>query len=38
MVWTDRSGRLEGVPVQRADVAAQKAFAALLAAAAVAVT
>ncbi|MGH3287823.1 MAG: hypothetical protein ACRDPD_24520 [Streptosporangiaceae bacterium] len=42
MVWTDRSGRLEGAPVQRADVAAQEACAALpaavLAAAAVAVT
>ena len=41
-VWTDRSGKLEGVPVQRADVAIREALAALavavLAAAAVAVT
>jgi hypothetical protein len=42
MVWTDRSGSLEPVPVQRAGVVAQEAFAALaaavLAAAAAAVT
>jgi len=42
MVWTDRSGKLEGAPVQRADVTIWEAFAALaaaaLAAAAVAVT
>jgi hypothetical protein len=29
MVWTDRSGRLEGAPVQRADVIIWAAFAAL---------
>ena len=42
MVWTDQSGRLEGAPVQRADVTVLQALAALaaaaLAAAAVAVT
>ncbi len=32
MVWTDGLGRLEPAPVQRADVAAQEALAALLAA------
>ncbi len=31
MVRTDRSGRLEGAPVQHAHVAAQEAFAAVLA-------
>ena len=33
MVWTDGSGRLEGAPVQRADVTVLEAFAALAAAA-----
>lgn len=32
MVWTDNSGRLEGLPLQRDDVAARGALAALLAA------
>ena len=32
MVWTDGSGRLAGTPLQRADVAAREALAALLAA------
>lgn len=36
MVWTGRSGRLEGAPVQRADVTVLEALAALAAAAAVA--
>jgi len=33
IVWTDRSGRLEGAPVQHADVTVLEAFAALAAAA-----
>ncbi|MFI5064710.1 MAG: hypothetical protein ACHP9Z_12125 [Streptosporangiales bacterium] len=36
MVWTDGSGRLAGVPLQRADMAAREALAGLLAAALVA--